>query len=139
VAPRTTTTTRTAKRVAKTAATTQQATDRSIVRRYLENLASTRGQRSRRTPAAIQDRLAAIDTLLPSASTLSRLQLVQERIELQSDLATANNAAAVYDLEAEFVQVASRYAERRGISYAAWREVGVPAAVLRTAGITRHP
>jgi hypothetical protein len=135
VARRTTTT---AKRVPKTAATTQQATDRSIVRRYLEHLASTRVRRSRRPPAAIHDRLAAIDTLLPSASTLSRLQLVQQRIDLQAELATANNAEAASELEAEFVRVASRYAQRRGISYAAWREVGVPAAVLRAAGITRH-
>jgi hypothetical protein len=135
VARRTTTT---AKRVAKTAATTQQATDRSIVRRYLEHLASTRGRQSRRTPAAIHDRLAAMDTLLSSASTLNRLQLMQQRIDLQGELATANNAAAASELEAEFVQVASRYAERRGISYAAWREIGVPAAVLRAAGITRH-
>jgi hypothetical protein len=129
-------TTATAKRVAKTAATRQQATDRSIVRRYLEHLASTRARRSRRTPAAIHDRLAAIDSLLPSASTLRGLQLVQERIDLQAELATANDAAAASELEAEFVRVASHYAERRGISYAAWREVGVPAAIQRAAGIT---
>ena len=29
------------------------------------------------------------------------------------------------------------YAERKGISYAAWRELGVPADVLKKANITR--
>ena len=91
-------TTTTARRVAKTAATTPHAADRSIVRRYLELLASTSGRRSRRTPGAIHDRLAAIDTLLPSASTLNRLQLVQQRIDLHAELATANDAAAASEI-----------------------------------------
>ena len=31
----------------------------------------------------------------------------------------------------------TRYAQRKGISYAAWRELGVPADVLKKAGISR--
>ncbi len=38
-------------------------------------------------------------------------------------------------LEREFVFVAKRFARLRGISYDAWRDVGVPEAVLRRAGI----
>jgi hypothetical protein len=38
--------------------------------------------------------------------------------------------------EDHFVDAAYRYGQRRGICYAAWREVGVDAAVLRKAGIT---
>ena len=34
-------------------------------------------------------------------------------------------------LEAEFVKVAKSYGERTGVSYAAWRAVGVTPAVLR--------
>ena len=44
---------------------------------------------------------------------------------------------ALARLEAGFVRSAKAYGERKGISYAAWREQGVPAAVLRQAGITR--
>ena len=40
-------------------------------------------------------------------------------------------------LEAAFVKAAAAYAKRKSISYAAWREVGVPADVLKRAGITR--
>jgi hypothetical protein len=39
-------------------------------------------------------------------------------------------------LESEFVAAAYSYAQRRGICFAAWREVGVDEAVLRKAGIT---
>ena len=37
--------------------------------------------------------------------------------------------------EDHFVHAAYRYGQRRGICYAAWREVGVDPAVLRKAGI----
>jgi hypothetical protein len=40
-------------------------------------------------------------------------------------------------LEKDFVKAAAPYSERKGISYSAWREVGVPAAVLDKAGIAR--
>ena len=40
-------------------------------------------------------------------------------------------------IEGAFVEVAASYSKRQGISYAAWREVGVPAAVLKRAGISR--
>jgi hypothetical protein len=38
-------------------------------------------------------------------------------------------------LERDFVAVAKRFAALRGISYDAWRDVGVSEAVLRRAGI----
>ena len=38
---------------------------------------------------------------------------------------------------AAFVQAARPYGERKGISYAAWREAGVDAAVLKRAGVRR--
>lgn len=40
-------------------------------------------------------------------------------------------------LEAAFVAVAKSYSERKGITYAAWREAGLAAATLRMAGISR--
>ena len=40
-------------------------------------------------------------------------------------------------LEAEFVKVAKAYSARNGYSYAAWRTIGVDAAVLTKAGISR--
>jgi hypothetical protein len=40
-------------------------------------------------------------------------------------------------IEDAFVKVAASYSARQGISYASWREVGVPAAVLKRAKISR--
>ena len=40
-------------------------------------------------------------------------------------------------LEEAFVGAASEYSDRKGISYSAWRELGVPAAVLKRAGVKR--
>ncbi len=40
-------------------------------------------------------------------------------------------------LEEGFVKAAKNYSERKGITYAAWREAGIDASVLRRAGIRR--
>jgi hypothetical protein len=39
------------------------------------------------------------------------------------------------ELEEGFVKFAGEYSNRKGISVAAWRDLGVPAAVLARAGI----
>ena len=40
-------------------------------------------------------------------------------------------------LEEAFVGVAKSYSHSKSISYASWRDVGVPASVLKSAGIGR--
>jgi hypothetical protein len=108
------------------------------VRRYLEALEAHRPKRGRkRTTESIKKRLADIETRLPGADPLSRLQLVQERMNLQSELAGKENAVDLGALEEAFVKAAKDYGRRKGITYAAWREAGVDAAVLRSAGIRR--
>ena len=61
----------------------------------------------------------------------------QERIDAQEALGRAEASEDLATLEAAFVEHAGSYSERKGISYAAWREAGVPADVLRRAGISR--
>lgn len=43
--------------------------------------------------------------------------------------------AAFDALERDFIEVAKKFAQRRGISYEAWRDVGVPDDVLLRADI----
>lgn len=108
------------------------------VRRYLEALDAHKPKRGRkRTPDSMQKRLARIETELVSADPLQRLQLIQERIDLQAELEAAGSKVDLTELEAEFVDAAGAYSQRKGISYAAWRELGVEAAVLKRAGIKR--
>ena len=108
------------------------------VRRYLEALEAHRPKRGRkRTPESIQKRLQQIEAQIESADPLTRLNLVQERINLQRELATKETAVDLSGLEAAFVSAAKGYSERKGITYAAWREAGVDAAVLKKAGVRR--
>lgn len=108
------------------------------VRLYLEALEATRPKRGRkRTPESVQKRLAAIEEKLPTADPLTRLQLVQERMDLQKELTTFAEPVDISALEAAFVEAAREYGERKGISWAAWREAGVPAPLLAKAGIKR--
>jgi uncharacterized protein YicC (UPF0701 family) len=108
------------------------------VRRYLDALEAHRPKRGRkRTPESIQKRLDDIETKLEAADPLSRLQLRQERRDLQSELETKSNGVDLIQLEEDFVQAAKTYGERKGITYATWREQGVDPAVLRRAGIRR--
>src|SRR5438477_10860998 len=108
------------------------------VRRYLEALEAHKPKRGRkRTPESVQKRLTVIEEKMPDADPLSRLQLVQERLNLQRELAAADTTVDLSALEEEFVAAAGPYGQRKGISYAAWREAGVDPSVLRRAGIGR--
>jgi hypothetical protein len=110
-----------------------------VVRRYLEALESHRPKRGRkRTPVSIAKRIAAIDERLPSADALSRLHLVQERMDLEGELASTDGGGIDLDeLEAAFTEVAAAYGERKGLTYEAWRSIGVEPRVLKAAGIGR--
>jgi hypothetical protein len=108
------------------------------VRHYLEALEAHRPKRGRkRTPETIEKRLAALEGQLADADPLTRLQLVQERMNLQAELETKRTKVDLTALEADFVKAAKGYSQRKGITYAAWREAGVDAAVLKKAGIGR--
>jgi len=108
------------------------------VRRYLEALDAHKPKRGRkRTPESMQKRLDRIDVELASADPLSRLQLIQERLDLKAELEAAGEKVDLSGLENEFVEAAAAYSSRKGISYAAWRELGVEPAVLKRAGISR--
>ncbi len=108
------------------------------VRRYLEALEAHRPKRGRkRTPESVQKRLASIDERLADADALTRLHLVQERMNLESELSSSESTVDLSALEEEFVAAAAPYGRRKGITYTAWRQAGVDPAVLRRAGIRR--
>lgn len=109
-----------------------------MVRAYLEALESSRPKRGRkRTKESIGRRLERIGAELEAADPLKRLQLTQEQIDLTEELESMDNGVNMTDLENDFVRVAQGYAERKGITYQAFRQIGVPASVLKRAGISR--
>jgi len=108
------------------------------VRSYLEALEMHKPKRGRkRTPDTMRARIAAIDASMPAADPMSRLQMVQEKMDLHRSIEAAETKVDLTAHEDGFVAAARGYGERKGISYAAWREVGVSAAILKRAGISR--
>ncbi len=108
------------------------------VRTYLEALSANKPKRGRkRTPDSIKKQLADVENQLVDADPLQRLQLTQRQIDLTSALDTTDAPVDLSELESAFVKAAGPYAARKGISYAAFRAVGVTPGVLQKAGIKR--
>ena len=105
------------------------------IKRYLEAIGNRRPGRPV-TPESINARIERIDAKLSEETDpLKLVDLHQAKIDAQLALERTASAADLEELEVGFVEHASAYSSRKGISYAAWREVGVPAAVLKRAGI----
>jgi hypothetical protein len=108
------------------------------VRLYLEAIEEQRPRPGRRrTPESISRRLDIVTEKIATADALSRLHLLQERADLEVELARADTGEDIADLEAKFLKVAKSYGERKAIGYSAWRAAGVDADVLERAGISR--
>lgn len=110
------------------------------VRRYLSAIDGEKpGRTSQRTSDTIASRITKVDELMVSSDPLTRLHLMQERIELHGELLRLNQGEGIdrAQLERQFIKVARSYSDRHGLSYAAWRQAGVDADVLDAAGIRR--
>ena len=126
--------------MARTKMTNAEKAEVAAIREYLKALEQNAPRRGRkRTPDGIQRQLASVATEMEGATITRQLDLVQQRINLEAELEALEQAGSIdlSALEANFVDHAAAYGGRRGISYAAWREVGVSAATLKAAGIRR--
>jgi hypothetical protein len=99
------------------------------------------GNRKRGRPITRESVTARIERLntqiAAETNPLKALDMRQARLEAERQLAALEDPVDLTALEAGFTAHAAAYSERKGISYAAWREAGVPAAVLKKAGVTR--
>jgi hypothetical protein len=108
------------------------------VRAYLEALDRNKPKRGRkRTTESVRRRLETIATQIPESDPLTKLHLIQERMDLEVELETMGQAVDLSALEEDFVSTAKDYGRRKGVAYAAWRELGVAPEVLKKAGIGR--
>jgi len=113
-------------------------TEGRVIRDYLEVVEAIKPRRGRRrTPESIAKRLVAINTEMKQTDPVTKIRLMQERLNLRTELAGMKNKTEVTTTEAKFVKVALSFSERNEITYEAWREFGVTPAVLKRAGITR--
>lgn len=105
------------------------------VRDYLAALEAEsrkpRGRKPSQTPDEIQ---AQIDA---EPDPAKRLDLIQKRLDVEERLTAENESVDLAGLERDFVAAIKPYAERKGLSYTALREAGVPSAILKEAGVAR--
>lgn len=109
-----------------------------VVDTYLASIAQASRPGRRRAPDSVAAQLRKVITELHEATGAERLALIQRRRDLEEERNRLTAASDTRGLEDAFVKVAQRYSERKGISYATWREAGVPARVLSKAGISRE-
>jgi hypothetical protein len=111
----------------------------ATVDRYLAAV-TTPKRRGRKVPQAVLvERLAAAQVRAKTATGVERVLVAQEVRDLSARIAGLTSAGDTDLKESEhaFVRIAKDFGERRGIGYGAWRDAGVPAAVLKRAGVAR--
>lgn len=104
---------------------------------YLEALETHKPRRGRKvTVESLQKQLDKIEADLLTAKPLERLNLLQQKKDIQTRMAGLENPAEnnIEELQANFVKVAREYAARRKIHRSTFVDVGVPATVLKEAG-----
>ncbi|HSJ82818.1 MAG TPA: hypothetical protein VLA91_03270 [Acidimicrobiia bacterium] len=88
------------------------------------------------TKESLEQRLARVESKLEAeVDPLKRLDLMQSKVDLEQTLASTEKNSNLEELAAGFVAHAKSYSERKGITYTTWRNFGVPADLLRQAGI----
>lgn len=110
------------------------------VRRYLEALTASLPDHPSlgdEDPDVISARMRQIDAQLAAAEPALKVRLIRERMDLYARLKALGGQKRLDDLEQDFVAAAGAYSARKGISYDAWRQVGVDESVLERAGIRR--
>ena len=105
------------------------------IKAYLKTV-DTRRQGRPVTRESLVKRLARTNEKIEgSGDPLKTIDLIQTRLDIQLALSNMEEPENLNQLQAGFVRYAASYSERKGVSYTAWREFGVPAAVLRNAGV----
>ena len=112
------------------------------VREYLAALNEEKKPGRKVDPDTLAEKISQVqEQIATEPDPAKRLDLIQKRLDLEAQQAEASEQVDLEALEKEFVKAAKEYSERKGITYSAWREAGVPAATLKAAGIprTRRP
>jgi hypothetical protein len=103
---------------------------------YLLALELHKPKRGRKRDAeTIEKRLDAITKQMDTARGISKVALIQERLDLESELERLTLDSNLDSLEVRFVEVVKPFSERKGITRQAWRTIGVPRDVLKQAGL----
>jgi hypothetical protein len=118
------------------AALAQGRAEARAIKSYLAVVSTPKKRGRPVTRGSLEERIASIDEKVRTETDpLTRVDLIQARIDAQRALDDLDSTEDLEALEAGFVDSAASYSDRKGITWTAWREAGVPAAVLRKAGL----
>jgi hypothetical protein len=111
----------------------------ATVNAYLEAINTPKRRGRKVTTATLEQRLVKAQTSAKDASGIEKVVVAQEIRDLKAKIAQATAATPrdLKALEGAFVKIAKRFGEKRGVTYGAWRDAGVPAVVLKQAGVAR--
>lgn len=117
------------------AALAQGRKESRAIKAYLEALEARKPGRPVSKESLDKRKQKVEEKLEESDNPLESVELIQAKLDIEKALSDLENAVDIETLESGFVENAKSYSERKGVSYTAWREFGVPAKVLRSAGI----
>ena len=120
------------------AALAQGRRESKAIKGYLEAISVPKRRGRPITPEILEARIGRLDEQVRTErDPLSRVDLIQARLDAQAALEQMTATIDMDILEPGFIEHVASYSERKGISWAAWREAGVPASVLAAAGVKR--
>lgn len=111
----------------------------NTVDRYLQLVNAPKRRGRKVSTDSIKAKITKLSREAKSPGVKSVLA-IQEMRDLEKRLASmseSGNGASVKQAEDAFVKIAKKFGENRGVGYGAWRDAGVPAIVLKRAGIER--
>ena len=108
------------------------------IRAYLDALERGKRRGRRLSREELETRVEGLrQKIEQEPDATKRLDMIQQRLDLEDRLAAETDEPDLAALEADFAAHAAAYSDRKGISWAAWRELGVPATILKQAGVRR--
>lgn len=110
----------------------------AVVNRYFEWMLDKRAVGNRAyvnwTTPRLEEKKGAVDAQISAAETAAvRVKLIQTRRDIEAELESRKAGSP----EDEFIKIAAEYSAQHGIEYETWREMEVPADVLKRAGVQR--
>jgi hypothetical protein len=112
------------------------------VREYLQALEKDRTRGKLPSRETLESQIENVQELIDAEENpAKRVELIQRRLDHEERLIQAEDEPDMSALEDAFVDACYEYSERKGITYHAWREAGVPASTLKRTCIkrTRRP
>jgi hypothetical protein len=112
------------------------------VREYLKAVEQEKSRGRIPDKATLESQIENVQELIDAEENpAKRVELIQRRLDHEERLIQADDEPDMDALEDAFVDACLEYSERKGITYHAWREAGVPAATLKRTGMkrTRRP